>query len=113
MPGVVCRCGGVIIDRVCSKCGPLDKQKPKRKKYAHHHFYQTQRWRRASILYLHQHPICEICNNATADLTDHIEPHNGNYDLFWNPDNWQSACHGCHNRKTADDKRQAKATDTG
>lgn len=36
-----------------------------------------------------------------AEVTDHIIPHRGGIDLFWNRDNWQSLCKRCHDRKTA------------
>jgi 5-methylcytosine-specific restriction protein A len=46
------------------------------------------------------HPLCVKCGRA-ASLVDHILPHKGNQELFWNSDNWQSMCATCHNIKTA------------
>lgn len=34
-------------------------------------------------------------------MVDHIRPHKSNYDLFWDPNNWQSMCDPCHSKKTA------------
>ncbi len=31
-----------------------------------------------------------------ANIVDHIEPHNGDYDLFWDVNNWQGLCGSCH-----------------
>lgn len=36
-----------------------------------------------------------------ATVVDHITPHKGNSELFWDSANWQSLCESCHNRKTA------------
>jgi len=36
-----------------------------------------------------------------ATVVDHISPHKGDSDLFWDRANWQSLCESCHNRKTA------------
>jgi 5-methylcytosine-specific restriction enzyme A len=32
---------------------------------------------------------------------DHITPHKGDRQMFWDRSNWQSLCHRCHSRKTA------------
>ncbi|WP_244295246.1 HNH endonuclease [Paracoccus versutus] len=33
---------------------------------------------------------------ADATLVDHIKPHRGDKALFWNWNNWQALCTGCH-----------------
>jgi 5-methylcytosine-specific restriction protein A len=33
-------------------------------------------------------------------VVDHIIPHRGNRELFWDTENWQALCTPCHNRKT-------------
>jgi len=38
---------------------------------------------------------------TAALVVDHIQPHKGNDDLFWDASNWQSLCEACHNLKTA------------
>ena len=64
----------------------------------------TSAWRRASKAFLIAHPLCAECakHGITKPATevDHIIPHKGNKDLFWDQDNWQSLCHECHSRKT-------------
>jgi 5-methylcytosine-specific restriction protein A len=40
-------------------------------------------------------------NAREANVVDHVVPHRGNYDLFWDEGNWQSLCEECHNTKTA------------
>jgi hypothetical protein len=34
---------------------------------------------------------------APATVVHHKQPHKGNYDLFWNEDNWEAVCAPCHN----------------
>lgn len=66
------------------------------------------RWQKARIAWLNSHPLCEEClkrgKYVKATVVDHIEPHRGNYNLFWDRNNWQSLCKKCHDRKTASGK---------
>lgn len=54
---------------------------------------------------LSKHPLCVECLKEgkfiPAKVVDHIKPHRGNRELFWDEDNWQSLCITHHNRKTA------------
>lgn len=36
-----------------------------------------------------------------ATEVDHIIPHRGDQQLFWDTNNWQGLCKPCHSRKTA------------
>lgn len=36
-----------------------------------------------------------------ADVTDHIKPHRGDVNLFWDRSNWAGCCNACHTLKTA------------
>lgn len=36
-----------------------------------------------------------------ARVVDHVIPHKGDKELFWNQDNWQSLCVPCHATKSA------------
>lgn len=62
------------------------------------------RWRAARKRYLRGHPLCLECqcNGKTrpATIVDHILPHRGNEELFWNQCNWQPLCKSCHDKKT-------------
>ena len=58
-------------------------------------------WARISLLKRQQCPVCEVCNDATADDVDHIVPFDGIDDpkrTEWQ--NLQSICRACHNMKT-------------
>ena len=62
------------------------------------------RWRRARIDFLQKHPLCAECQRegklTPATVVDHIIPHRGDQELFWDEQNWQPLCKGCHDRKT-------------
>ena len=58
-------------------------------------------WERISRMKRQQSPLCEVCNDTTADDVDHIVPFNGVDDpkrTEWQ--NLQSICRRCHNGKT-------------
>lgn len=74
------------------------------------------KWSVCRKAFLEKHPWCEglrlqpggpvvVHTHAgrlqQAGLVDHIVPHRGDKRLFWDRANWQSACKGCHDRKTA------------
>lgn len=62
-------------------------------------------WRKARANYLSEHPLCVHCKDAgrvkAAVVVDHIQPHRGDYGLFWDRGNWQALCVMHHNVKTA------------
>ena len=62
---------------------------------AHHKLYNTQRWRDLRIGYLIAHPFCEECGRI-ATIVHHMTPHNGDVDLFHDPNNLESLCPSCH-----------------
>lgn len=65
--------------------------------YDHH-------WREYSKRRLAEHPYCVRCHRLgrlrLAVVTDHIQPHQGDDRLFRDPENHQSLCKRCHDRKT-------------
>ncbi len=67
--------------------------------------YNGRQWRKMSIAYRKQNPLCEMeCKSngllKPAKVVDHIKPHRGDLKLFYDWNNLQSACHRCHNRKS-------------
>ena len=62
------------------------------------------RWQKARKRYLNAHPLCVECMKVgkyvRATDVDHVMPHRGDLDLFWDENNWQALCHSCHSRKT-------------
>ena len=63
------------------------------------------RWRRERLRFLRHNPLCVTCRSGgrltPANVVDHIVPHRGNEELFWDQSNWQALCKPCHDKKTA------------
>lgn len=66
--------------------------------------YDSQ-WRKARVGFLRKHPLCVHCKGkgilTEATVVDHIQPHKGDKELFWDRLNWQPLCASCHGFKTA------------
>ncbi len=61
-------------------------------------FYKTERWKKLSAYYRKYHPVCECCNGAASDITDHIKPYKTHPELGLDWDNLRALCRPCHNR---------------
>ena len=89
------------------------KEKDKERPSARERGY-TKRWEKVSKLFLKEHPLCECdeCVKAhkltTANVVHHVIPHHGNYELFWDEDNWQAMNKRCHDRHTWREVRKNK-----
>lgn len=68
-----------------------------RSKYSQ--WYASRRWRRIRAELLTKHPLCEFCTKqgrvTPATIADHIEPHRGDLEKFWNSP-LQALCATCH-----------------
>jgi 5-methylcytosine-specific restriction protein A len=82
----------------------LDRQRPS----AAQRGYDS-RWRKARARYLAGHPLCASClargRLTAATVVDHVVPHGGDRQRFWDCDNWQGLCGPCHDSKTVRDGR--------
>ena len=65
------------------------------------------RWQKARATFLSHNPDCAMCGRP-AEVVDHIIPHKGNQQLFWDTDNWQPLCTVCHNKAKAILERTGK-----
>jgi 5-methylcytosine-specific restriction protein A len=65
-----------------------------------HHWYSKQRWLTLRSRQLWDEPLCQMCQEAgrivAATVVDHIKPHKGDPELFWNRQNLQSLCKAHH-----------------
>lgn len=90
-----------------SYCSKHRKQKERERSTSTARGYNY-RWQKVRRMYLRENPLCVECLKEgwviPATVVDHIEPHRGDQDKFWNEDNLQSLCESCHNRKTAKGK---------
>jgi 5-methylcytosine-specific restriction protein A len=54
---------------------------------------------------LAEHVWCVVCAREKrvepSTVIDHITPHRGDVELFWDMANWQAICKRCHDKKTA------------
>ena len=71
-----------------------------------HRWYSWQIWtKRLRPAQLFREPFCRTCAQkglrVLATRVDHVIPHRGSWALFIDPNNHQSLCERCHNRKTA------------
>jgi len=87
-----------------------DQEHKRKKRFDRTRPTSTQRgydwsWRKASQAYRKANPVCVYCRDkglvSPAQEVDHIKPHKGIQELFWDESNWQSLCKPCHSRKTA------------
>lgn len=62
-------------------------------------------WKKRREAFLRENPLCVECLKrglyVPATDVDHIVPHKGDMEKFWDWDNLQALCHECHSRKTA------------
>jgi 5-methylcytosine-specific restriction endonuclease McrA len=67
------------------------------------------RWRRARARFLRSNPCCRYCEAlglaVQATEVDHIKPHRGDRELFWDESNWQPLCKPCHDGAKAELER--------
>lgn len=73
----------------------------------YNNLYRTYRWRCERKDFLMEHPYCYVCGNK-AVLVDHIRPHRGDMELFWDHNNWQPMCNSCHTQKTLRENKYFK-----
>ncbi|MCK5604813.1 HNH endonuclease [Candidatus Pacearchaeota archaeon] len=89
----------------CENRSKTIKFKPKRERATTDHLYSTRRWRATRELHLSTEPLCRPCKKegrlVPAVLVDHIKPHKGDEELFWDESNRQSMCDLCHRQKSA------------
>ena|SRR5882762_8685182 len=62
--------------------------------------YGKARWKKLAHYHRSQHPLCVMCLEhgvvTAAEIVDHIVPHHGDPQLFFDPKNLQSMCKNHH-----------------
>lgn len=72
-------------------------------------------WQKARLRFLQAHPLCVMCQDmkpprvTAAEVVDHIIPHKGDQELFWNESNWQPLCKPHHDGEKAEQEGRHKA----
>ncbi|HVL67188.1 MAG TPA: HNH endonuclease [Vicinamibacterales bacterium] len=101
----------------CAKHRGQARQASDRERGSAHERGYGSHWRKRSQAFLKRYRLCgdrpagrwpvgSLCRAAgrvsVATVTDHVRPHKGDQDLFWDElGNWQALCRDCHNAKTA------------
>ena len=89
----------------CAVHKRLHRQRQDKKRGTAHQRGYSSRWREARRLFLQENPLCVECLKqgvaTPATVVDHIIPHRGDWELFWDRNNWQSLCKRHHDAKTA------------
>lgn len=69
-------------------------------KQDHKALYNSREWREGRIEHLRANPCCKRCDDegrvTEATVVDHKVPHQGNRELFFDRDNWESICKPHH-----------------
>lgn len=67
------------------------------------------KWRSARNKFLESNPFCVRCKEqgklVEATVVDHVKPHRGDRNMFWDESNWQPLCKSCHDKKTMTEDR--------
>lgn len=101
-PGCPNRCGDGVYCKVHAPCSAANLRERWRGSASSRGY--DSRWRAARKAFLQAHPMCAEClregRYTAASVVDHIIPHRGNQQLFWDMENWQALCKACHDKKT-------------
>ena len=98
-------CPKVTADKYCDEHKEFNsKQRPT----ATERGYDS-KWRTTRNRFLKDNPLCVRCKEegrlVIATVVDHIKPHRGDKNLFWDYSNWQALCKRCHDKKTMTEDR--------
>ena len=74
------------------------------------HFYRSSAWKKLSHRWLMMHPLCATWEARgiyrKGDLVDHIVELRDDWSKRLDPNNLQTLCYACHNRKTWREKQK-------
>jgi 5-methylcytosine-specific restriction endonuclease McrA len=69
---------------------------------AYHYLYSSSQWHKLRYYQLQSKPLCALCEaqgfTMAAAIVDHVKPHKGARELFFNSHNLQSLCKPCHDK---------------
>jgi 5-methylcytosine-specific restriction endonuclease McrA len=76
---------------------------------SYQYLYKTKGWQARRLWQLRREPYCRMCHTmqrrqTMATVADHIVPHKGNHQLFWDRNNLQSLCMVHHGEKIQQEK---------
>jgi len=104
----LCICGTVVVPGSVCPCRAASQREYDRRRPTSRQRGYNSRWDRERLEHLRLYPLCKFCGKP-ANVVDHVIPHKGDKDRFWNRSNWQSLCTTCHNRwKQVIERRQIR-----
>ncbi|QFS82340.1 hypothetical protein FIV09_05830 [Roseivivax sp. THAF197b] len=101
-PPHLCTCGKIVPDGVLCACKrpairARNKRHDARRPNARARGY-TRAWEEARTTFLSIYPYCAHSGcTEKASVVDHVIPHRGDMQLFWDRTNWQALCAHHHN----------------
>lgn len=91
------------------------RREPENRKTSRERGYDWQ-WQQAADAWKKENPLCAECLRherlTPVYAVDHIKPHRGDKELFWDRSQWQSLCRSCHSIKTRMEANLDKYTRT-
>ena len=95
---------GALAERGSGRCARHALAQYRRIRRDSDEWYKTKRWGAMRADQLRREPLCREClahgKVEAATECDHIVPHKGDRNLFFDPKNLQSLCKKCHSAKT-------------
>ena len=99
MRATACKCGGIVRDKVCDRCGPRVQKRPKTAARGY-----DGRWQRKRKRYLAEHPLCVDCEAndmvTPASEVHHVRKIKDRPDLRLEDANLMALCPPCHAIRT-------------
>ena len=92
---------------------PRSRPERSQEAQAYRQLYNTPQWKALRLGQLTKAPLCAMCLTqgrvTAATVADHVKPHRGDPELFYNPDNLQSLCdeypYRCHSSAKQSEER--------
>lgn len=102
---------GMMSARVTSIGAGPDRLKRRDQMVAWRKWYKTAEWQRLRWQCLSNALFtcvrCGVVGQSRDLVADHIRPHRGEHELFFDPKNLQCMCATCHNRDKQREERHA------
>jgi 5-methylcytosine-specific restriction enzyme A len=112
-PATACRCGGIIRDAVCNRCGPQQSSYIDKRPSAAKRGYDRA-WQQLRAHFLTMNPWCVDCDEEgiAEESTEahHVEPIEAAPHRRLDPTNLMALCKSCHSKRTAIEENNAGAS---
>lgn len=97
---------GALVPRSRARCDVHEHKRQVEDRAARGSAHQRgydQRWRTYRLRFIAEHPLCDDCaaqgKVVPTEVVDHVTPHKGDQQLFWDERNHRSLCKACHDRR--------------